>query len=95
MDKIKAGIELAQAQIMELGRQAMSEGLKGLFEEYPFLGAIAWAQYTPYFNDGDPCVFSTGEITCHTIADMASYEDGPEELFEDGPEFRTLAKSEL
>jgi len=22
---------------------------------------IAWTQYTPYFNDGEPCVFSVGE----------------------------------
>lgn len=22
--------------------------------------SIGWAQYTPYFNDGDPCVFSAG-----------------------------------
>lgn len=28
---------------------------------YDAVKAIRWYQYTPYFNDGDPCVFSTGE----------------------------------
>ena len=24
--------------------------------------SIRWTQYTPYFNDGDPCMFGTGEL---------------------------------
>lgn len=28
---------------------------------HPEVTGIAWTQYTPYFNDGDPCVFSVGE----------------------------------
>jgi hypothetical protein len=27
----------------------------------PGVLAIRWEQYTPYFNDGDPCVFSVGD----------------------------------
>jgi len=27
------------------------------FDKYPDLKTIAWAQYTPYFNDGDECKF--------------------------------------
>ena len=30
-----------------------------LFVEYPDLKSISWSQYTPYFNDGDPCYFSS------------------------------------
>lgn len=26
------------------------------------IAAIGWAQYTPYFNDGDPCIFHIGEV---------------------------------
>lgn len=28
---------------------------------YPEVSGIAWTQYTPYFNDGEPCVFQAGE----------------------------------
>lgn len=30
-----------------------------LFVEYPNLKRISWTQYTPYFDDGDPCTFSS------------------------------------
>lgn len=28
---------------------------------YELIEGIAWRQYTPYFNDGEPCVFSAGD----------------------------------
>lgn len=27
----------------------------------PGVESVRWEQFTPYFNDGEPCVFSTGE----------------------------------
>lgn len=33
-----------------------------LFEENSELKAIVWEQFTPYFSDGDPCIFSVGEV---------------------------------
>ena len=31
---------------------------KEIFTKYPELESFGWSQYTPYFNDGDTCVFS-------------------------------------
>lgn len=31
-----------------------------LFDKYEGLESFGWTQYTPYFMDGDPCVFSIG-----------------------------------
>lgn len=47
--------------------------------ETPGLSAIRWRQYTPYFNDGDPCEFRTGDVTLR-------FEDSPEVAgdYEDG-----------
>ncbi|MFE7797020.1 hypothetical protein [Nocardia sp. NPDC057440] len=28
---------------------------------FPEVGSIQWTQYTPYFNDGDACIFSTND----------------------------------
>jgi hypothetical protein len=43
---------------MKIEAEAMlkEEAIK-IFEKYPQLESIAWQQYTPYFNDGDPCRF--------------------------------------
>lgn len=30
---------------------------ENLFAKYPGLESFGWTQYTPYFMDGDPCVF--------------------------------------
>lgn len=38
------------------------EAVKEFFAQVPEVQAVCWEQYTPYFNDGDPCVFSLNEI---------------------------------
>lgn len=35
---------------------------KEFFEEFPMVQTITWNQFTPFFNDGDPCVFSMSDI---------------------------------
>lgn len=54
-----------QAQIrkemQEHGKAALKEAFKVFFDENPTCEAIRWRQYTPYFNDGEACVFRVGE----------------------------------
>jgi hypothetical protein len=38
-------------------KDALRDHFKGLFELHPDVAAIRWRQYTPYFNDGEPCTF--------------------------------------
>lgn len=38
------------------------EVTKEFFEKNPAITAVVWTQYTPYFNDGDPCVFRVGDV---------------------------------
>lgn len=60
IEKIRA----AQAEYKALISSIGTEGLKDLCKEIiAESGAqqIRWAQYTPYFNDGDPCEFGVGE----------------------------------
>lgn len=58
---------LLQLQIKELNKQLEATrgecvrlGLQSFFNVYPEVTAVRWAQYTPYFNDGDSCTFSSG-----------------------------------
>lgn len=51
-------------------KKALSERMAGqiqsifdaFFDKYPMVKTIHWTQYTPYFNDGDPCEFGVHEF---------------------------------
>lgn len=47
----------------------------------PGVESVKWHQYTPSFNDGDPCTFSLGEIGVR-LTDTD--EDSEEGVYEDG-----------
>lgn len=44
------------------GAKLVKEELTELFNSFPKLQAIRWRQYTPYFNDGEECIFHFREI---------------------------------
>jgi hypothetical protein len=46
-------------EITERAKTLFEEASATLFEEYPNLVKFGWSQYTPYFNDGDTCTFSS------------------------------------
>lgn len=47
--------------------------------EHEEVGAIRWNQYTPYFDDGNPCVFSLGEV----FVRIGEYSEEYDEDFDD------------
>lgn len=59
--------ELLEAQnsyfekLRDTGEDALKEAFKEIFDKHPSIYSISWKQYTPYFNDGDPCYFRVGE----------------------------------
>lgn len=44
------------------GDAFFTEGLKAFWDAYPQVQTIHWTQYTPYFNDGEPCEFGVGDV---------------------------------
>lgn len=46
-----------KTQMKELGKAEFTKVVAELFEKRPGLESFGWRQYTPYFNDGDTCVF--------------------------------------
>jgi hypothetical protein len=54
LKEVKEKIAIIRKELEEV----FKEEAKGLFETVPTLGTVVWEQYAPYFNDGDPCVFS-------------------------------------
>jgi hypothetical protein len=47
-----------QARMEKEGEDLFLSMSKTVFDKNPDLEKFGWAQYTPYFNDGDECVFS-------------------------------------
>jgi hypothetical protein len=41
------------------GQEIFKLAFKEFFEANPEINVVGWKQYTPYFNDGDPCKFRT------------------------------------
>lgn len=64
-EAIKAGLAELRAEQEKMSQQIKAKakeifnGFYGsVFEEHPKLVAFSWTQYTPYFMDGDECIFS-------------------------------------
>ena len=74
---LREQIAKLQKKAKAAAKELFHEGSVKLFEDNPDLVKITWRQYTPYFNDGDTCVFSAN----HTYADVftkATSEDEDE-----------------
>lgn len=74
-----------------MGEAELKKTFAALFEQYPDIKAVRWHQYTPYFNDGEECVFSVDNVylrTANTPEDAGDYEDG----FEDGYDLKDRSK---
>lgn len=67
--------------LSKLGRKAIA---KALGEVIPKGFALTWSQYTPGFNDGEPCTFRLGEVHLVTVKAVGEVEavevDEPEEI---------------
>lgn len=48
----------AREQAKNIAKDVFAEVSGTLFEKHPEMQSFSWTQYTPYFNDGDECIFS-------------------------------------
>jgi hypothetical protein len=76
--------EMRKAHMAELQGE-FNNIIKLFFDECPKVQAVVWNQYTPYFNDGDECIFSVNEPTFITknfdrddLLDAYEYNDDEE-----------------
>lgn len=61
-EKLRSEQTKLRKKFQEASQSLVKEGVKGFFEMNPGVTAIKWAQYTPYFNDGDECVFNAYDV---------------------------------
>lgn len=70
--------EQLRKQFIEDAKAALTPALQQVFTDHPEIKAYGWAQYTPYFNDGEPCEFSVNDIYVSTSDEREDsfYGDG-------------------
>lgn len=90
-DALVAEIETAKQRVRDAARAAAGALFKAFFAAHPTITAVRWTQYTPYFNDGEPCEFSVHNPYACTKTGVAwpqsneddEPEDEDDELFQD------------
>ena len=56
--KAQEAVAKARKEAKATVKEAIKEMALEFFSKYPNVLSINWNQYTPHFNDGDPCNFS-------------------------------------
>ena len=59
-DELVANFQEQTKAFQKQAQEEFKKISKQLFDLCPELTAIKWNQYTPYFNDGEPCEFRVG-----------------------------------
>ncbi|HWJ26014.1 MAG TPA: hypothetical protein VNS32_05695, partial [Flavisolibacter sp.] len=85
IEKIKLAVKEFYEKRKELTEQLRKDFpalLAPLFEKYPGVKNVRWTQYTPYFNDGDACEFSSNAAWADLNHD--GYDDDENDDEEEG-----------
>jgi hypothetical protein len=89
LDELIAEQRKLKLQFQKRAQELFKATTKEFFEKNPAVTIIRWNQYTPYFNDGDECVFSVYEphfTNCpvedkDNINNWGEYEGDDESIF--------------
>ena len=66
------------AQLTEVAKvELFTPFFTALFKAHPTIKAVIWSQYTPHFNDGDPCTFRVNEVFATEDAEGAADSFNP------------------
>lgn len=75
LKRIAEQMQASIAQAREQLKANFGDACKELFDKLPELQAFGWRQYTPYFNDGDECVFGRDDFAVLLYGDDAEDYD--------------------
>lgn len=62
VENMQAEMQKVQLQFRTALTEKFNELVRGFFPVAPNIKAVGWTQYTPYFNDGEECVFGVGDV---------------------------------
>ena len=79
LDAMTAEMEAFREEYRRKGEAKLREAFQAFLEAYPPVRALTVVGLTPYFNDGDPCVFYIRDIYLtgsDRPADIAEWTEG-------------------
>ena len=92
-NNLMAQISALRAEAKEAASNILHETTKQYFEKYgELVEQIFWTQYTPWFNDGDTCEFSTSDVRVVLRADESEDKYSEGSFF---PDDLTYLKSQI
>lgn len=62
IDGILSEFEKMRDEMQRTLQKKMKGLFKAFFDAHPEVKTVHWTQYTPYFNDGDECVFGVHDV---------------------------------
>lgn len=75
IDALVAEFEKVHKEFKEKAQSLLKESFKDFWDNNPKIEMVTWTQYTPYFNDGEPCEFSRGDIWALTKYGVEGWEE--------------------
>lgn len=85
--------EAVKQEFVTKSRIAFKEVFVDFFDKNPALTSVMWTQYTPYFNDGEPCEFTVYDPTfigvpndemLEYVTDWGEWDGDDDDLVENG-----------
>lgn len=61
--EFKKQIAELKDKLNKTGEQFLVKNFKEVFNNHPKLEEVRWSAYTPYFNDGEPCEYSSDHLS--------------------------------
>jgi hypothetical protein len=65
---VKGDITATQTRPAQRPIEELSPLFQAVLDD-PYIASFGWQQYTPYFNDGEPCVFGVSTAWFRTVDD--------------------------
>ncbi len=62
VNRLKEKYDEVLEEVSKSAQKVIAAEVKSLLHSVPELESIVWRQYTPGFNDGDPCVFEVHSL---------------------------------
>jgi len=78
-DTMKAMKDDMETKAKAEAKTAIKASLKTFFGEFPEVAKLKWTQYTPYFNDGEACVFGVNSVEAVLKTDKKAKPEASEE----------------
>jgi hypothetical protein len=73
-EKMTAEYEEMKKKYRSMISDAMKQDFKTFLSNHPGL-MISWTQYTPHFNDGEPCEFTVHEFSFNDVTALHNNDD--------------------